>query len=218
MKFQTSLLAAALLAVGVTNAFSGTIANVSTGLDGGGNLITTGGTTDASWTVDQAAGGTAPAQVTTSSSTNWYGSWVASGPNSGWIARTADNTANGAGAYTFHNIFDLTGYDLSTVALSGLWTIDDQGTVDLNGNTVATLGGGTWTGLSAFSVETGSAFFNQGLNTLNITITSNDNFLEAVRLEGAVTGDLSSAPEPSTTLLLLGGFAAAAFKLRRKTA
>ncbi len=218
MKFQNTLLSAAILAAGASQLFAANIVNVSTGLGAGNVRITTGNTPDANWTVDQIDAGPAPAIVTTPSDTNWYGGWVDNGPASDWIARTSTDTNNGSGPYTFHNTFDLTGYDLSTVGLSGVWAIDDQGTLDLNGNLVATLGNGAWTGLTAFSIDTGSPFFNQGLNTLNITITSDDNYLEAVRLGGIVTGDLSGAPEPSTTFLLLGGFAAAALKLRRKTA
>jgi hypothetical protein len=48
-----------------------------------------------------------------------------------------------------------------------------------------------------------------GLNTLTITMTSSDNFLEAVRLEGHVEVRGPVVPEPSTLLAALS-FAAVA--------
>ena len=113
---------------------------------------------------------------------------------SDWIAFDANNCCdNGLGTYT--ETFDLTGYNLSTVSISGSWTIDDSGILILNGKTIGTLGDGNWGTMFAFSDST-STDFNQGLNTLQIEITGTDVYLEGVNLSGTLTGQ-QNAPEPS---------------------
>lgn len=194
-----AVVAVALFAVISQTAWAGSI-NVSTGLDSSGALITTGGQGDANWTV-----GGNPAQVVVSTSADWYGGWVADGPNSDWIAINAGTAHNGPAPYTFSTTFDLTGYDLSTVSLSGFWTIDDGGMLDLNGNQIDSLSvnNNPWTSLHSFS--TISSYFLPGINTLSITITDSDNTYEGVRLQGSVTG--TTVPEPATLSLTLLGLA-----------
>jgi hypothetical protein len=179
---------------------AGTI-NLATGLNGSGQVIGTGDVADANWTVNDLShdsGNITAAKTVFSNNADWYGGWLANGPNSDWIAWNPDTSANGLGNYT--RTFNLTGYDLSTVSITGAWTLDDSGILLLNGNQIASLGGGNWGSLSDFSVSTG---FNQGLNSLTIEITSTDDFLEAVRLEGSLTGQSTSAvPEPASLTLV----------------
>ncbi len=178
--------------------------NLSTGLNASNTLITTGAQPDAYWTVSEQAGGNGPAQTVYPNNADWYSGWLANGPNSDWIARNANVTNNGAAPYTFTRTFDLTGYNLATVSLSGAWAIDDQGTLNLNGTPISTLGSGAWGALTTFSASTG---FIAGVNTLSMTITADDQFLEAVRLDGTLTGQLggTATPEPSTSFLLVSG-------------
>ena len=63
------------------SAFAGT-ANVSTGLDASGHLITTDGGFDAHWLVQQASGQFTPAQVVMPQDPDWFGGWLPNGPNS----------------------------------------------------------------------------------------------------------------------------------------
>ncbi len=187
----------------------GSSINVSTGLDASNTLITTGGTSDAHWTVQEADGTTGAAQVVTPSNADWWNApgsgWLANGPNSDWIARDANNAFNGLGPYTFTTTFDLTGANLATEALTGSWAVDDSGVLALNGNTIATLTRapgmypGYWTSLTPFSASGASMFVN-GINTLTITLTT-DNGWDGVRLEGSV-GTASAVPEPATWMLL----------------
>jgi hypothetical protein len=176
--------------------------NVSTGLNASNHLITTGGVNDAHWTVDTGfSNPTGIPQTVYPNNADWFGGWIANGPDSDWIARNANVTSNGAAPYSFYRTFDLTGADLTTASLTGAWTIDDEGTLSLNGHVISTLSAGSWSALTPFVVTTGSPLFNSGLNRLTITITASDQFLEGVRLQGSVTANVSSTPEPGTYAL-----------------
>ena len=203
-KFFLMLVSTAVFGVTATHAED--IINLSTGLDSSNNLITKGAQSDAHWTVDQPTGGQGQAQTVFSNNADWFHGtgpadpeWMANGPNSDWITRNANTTANGLGTYT--RVFDLSGLDLSTVSIHGSWAIDDRGTLSLNGHQLAQLPNLRWDALAPFSVAPGASFLNPGLNTLAITITSTDTYLEAVRLQGGV----SVVPEPSAILMLLAG-------------
>jgi len=172
---------------------TGATINLATGLDCSNKLITTGGQQDCHWTVKGN-----PAQVVAPGNADWSPWWTSDGPNSDWIAINANNCCNGPAPYTFNLTFDLSGYNLATVSLSGLWAIDDQGTLSLNGNTIATLAQLYSYPFHSFSVPAGSPFFKQGSNTLSITMTWDDNDLEGVRLEGTLTGS-SATPAPDLT-------------------
>ncbi|MGC9966576.1 MAG: PEP-CTERM sorting domain-containing protein [Syntrophobacteraceae bacterium] len=185
--------------------------NVSTGLDSSSNnLITTGGTADAHWTINGSA-----AQVVSPGNADWPGVWVENGPSSAWIAQNANTNHNGTGSYTC--TFDLSGYDLSTVSLSGSWTLDDAGILSINGNIISiSPDSGQWTFMSSFNVL--NSDFTTGVNTLTIAITQSDNNMEGVRLEGLVTGT-SAVPEPCTMLLIGSGLVGlAAFRRKFKAA
>ncbi len=183
-----------------TAAFADTV-NVATGLDSNYNLITTDGGYDAHWLVQQSNNQYTPGQVVMPGDPDWYGGWLANGPNSNWIARDAFNCCNGPAPYTFYTTFYAP--DPSQASITGAWAIDDAGVLQLNGQTIDTQGSGQWGSLHNFSVS-GSSWFVEGLNTLSITLTSSDNNLEAVRLEGAATG-VTTVPEPTSFIMLLSG-------------
>ena len=181
------------------------IMNLSTGLDSSGNVLTSGGLSDAHWTVSEQAGGFGAAQtVFPGNADSGFPSWVANNASSDWIARNANNAHNGTAPYTFSTTFSLSGDTLSTVSLAGSWAIDDTGTLNLNGTLIGSLNSG-WTSLTPVTVAAGSNLFVQGTNTLSITITSTDNNIEGVRFQGSVNGSpLVGAPEPST--MVMAGF------------
>lgn len=206
-----------LLALVTASAQAGTM-NLSTGLDSSDTLITVGNAADGHWTVDQPAGGIAPARVVTASTVDggFIGSaWATNGPSSSWIAIDASTLQNAPVIpYTYYRTFNLTNSDLATAAISGVWGIDDGGDVRLNGNLLSSVPN-DYTATTPFSVATGSGLFLLGLNTLTITMTFSDNAAEAVRLTGELTG--VSVPEPSTMVLGAFGFIglAACRRLRR---
>src|ERR1035438_5943669 len=205
---------------------AGTI-NVSTGQNGSGNIWGSGNQIDANWTVTGADSetGTNSAQTVfpndadfCTPSNSCSPAWVANDSLSDWIAFNPNATANGVGTYT--TAFNLTGADLSTASLSGFWTIDDQGTLSLNGNVIGTLPppGQPWTVLNSFSVPTGSSDFVAGINVLTMQITASDNFEEGVRLNGTVSFTSSAVPEPSSLLLCASGALVLVGALRRREA
>ena len=174
----------------------GSSLNLSTGVTGG-----------ATYTVVEQngynSGATATATVVTSSDADWYGGWVPNSSSSAWIAFNPNNCCvNGLGDYS--TTFTLTSADLSKVALSGSWTLDDAGELLLNGNVIGTLGDNNWGSLTSFSVLAGSSDFVLGTNTLSIDITDTDSYLEGVNLNGTLTGAVTT-PEPSSLGLMCLG-------------
>ena len=133
----------------------------------------------ATWSVTEEnsynPGATATAGVVTPSDADWYGGWVANSSSSSWVAYDPTNCCdNGLGDYT--TTFTLDASDIGTANISGAWTLDDAGVLLLNGNTIATLGGGNWGSLFSFSIPAGSADFQLGTNTLEVDITSTDSY------------------------------------------
>ena len=72
--------------------------------------------------------------------------------------------------------------------LAGDWNVDDTGSLSLNGHAIDTQTNPYASGGNspAFSLSGAGGDFNQGLNTLTITMKSSDNYLDAVRLDGAI--------------------------------
>ena len=218
MRLLLSSLAAsaALCATGpIQQGFAATL-NLSTGQDPSGTIYTTGGQIDANWTVDP-YGPTDPAgtaETVFPSNADWYGGWLGNDSSSDWIARNANVTDNGPAPYTFFYRFTLA--NTTGASVSGSWAIDDQGTLNLNGHQIGSLGSGAWGALTPFS-DSNTSDFVAGLNTLSITITNDDRFLEAGRLTGTLTGNLGSVPEPSSSLLLSGALGLAALLCSRRS-
>src|SRR5262249_37607092 len=127
---------------------------------------------------------------TTSGYGGFGGGWIANGPNSSWIAANPDDIV-GNGLETFTRTFTVT--DPSTAAIiNGAWTIDDGGSLFLNGHLLSTLpldfNGPVLTYttlLNAFT--TAPSDFVIGVNTLTMVTTSTDDFIEGARLEGMLT-------------------------------
>lgn len=103
---------------------------------------------------------------------------------SGWVA--PDTQYAESGNFTLTYTFDLTGYDLSTAAFSQFaWSIDDAGSVTLNGHVLASLRFGHWGKMHEFAVPASDLV--QGTNVLTITSVNSDYNYEAARLTGALT-------------------------------
>jgi hypothetical protein len=158
-----------------------------------------------------------PAQVLTPGAANWGSEWLpGNGPYSSWIGVTAGYVSNGYGPFEYQATFNLSGFNLSTVRITGLWTIDDSGYLLVNGHQVGFLPNSSWFYLWPFTItDTGAmtGWLNQGLNTLQIITAYTDDAIEGVRLEGTVTS--SAVPVPAALLLFAPGLAGLAAVRRR---
>lgn len=118
-----------------------------------------------------------------------------------WIA--------GMNPVTFEFGFDLTGFDVTTTVLSGLWGVDNVGTVALNGTEIASLPAvvaGNYARLHAYGANAAS-LFNQGANVLTFNL-ANTGGPAAFRATAIVTADaMSAVPLPAAAPLLIGGVA-----------
>src|SRR5438105_2783920 len=128
------------------------------------------------------------------------GPWMASGPNSKWIAPLGNqSTGNAPGRYTFRISFDLTGLDPLSAVITGKWATDDGGTdIVINGHST----GLKTTGYQTFSpVFTISNVFVAGINTIDFGVTNwppgvNPTGFRA-ELSGTANADVPSNTPPS---------------------
>jgi hypothetical protein len=187
---RCGVVAVALAAVcAASNASCDTI-NFSTGQNSNGKIQHSG--TDAHWIVtawqQNGTSFTLPrnALVIATTADDWGPSWVYKPRTypSAWIAPDTDYASDGNFTVTY--TFDLTGYDLATASFGEFqWSIDDAGSVTLNGHVVAKLKVGKWHKMHAFSMP--AADLVQGINSLTITANKSDYDYEGVRLNGALT-------------------------------
>jgi len=133
-------------------------------------------------------------------------------PASNWVWDLAgSDTAENPLEFTFS--FSLAGFDISTAELTGLWGIDNVGSVFLNGNIISNLPsvvGGNFSALHEIYVGPGSEYFVSGLNVLSFEV-ENRGGPGAFRASVGVT----AVPEPTTlAIFALGimGLAARRFK------
>jgi len=189
----------------------------STGLDGAGDPLA-GGASDVHYTVLET--GTA-AQVRTGNS----GLYFPNSADSQWIWENAAGIPTNV-TRTFRTTFDLTGFDHTTAAISGLWGTDNEGLdILLNGVSLLDLGSPDFRLLSnsiphfsmlnPFTIEAG---FQSGLNTLDFIVRDNGG-QAAFRAEfvsaTADAGDAAAIAEPAT-LALLGVALTGLVRLRRR--
>jgi hypothetical protein len=203
------------IALAATEAEAGSI-NLATGLDASGSLQSANDSIDAFW---KAAGGVNPIHLPNayvvgpgSADDGTCCGWPANGPNSAWIAVNPDDV-NGNGLMSFTRTFWVNTPGTASIS-GGLWSIDDNGTLVLNGDLLSTLHNG-YGSLNAFG--TGAGDFVHGWNTLTMTVIApTDDFYEAARLEGMVIG--AGVPEPSTWAMMILGFAGLGFAGYRRGA
>ncbi|MFO0157450.1 MAG: putative Ig domain-containing protein, partial [bacterium] len=101
--------------------------------------------------------------------------WLSNGPNSQWIAPSADQSypgpvpCNAVGSYTYRTTFNLAGFNPATAVINGQWAVDNGLTsILINGASVPFSPPGSYSGFSSFTISSG---FVAGGNTLDFTIS-----------------------------------------------
>ncbi len=136
---------------------------------------------------------------------------VATSPTTGW----------GMGTLVYlRRTFDLSDYDIDTVALAGKFRVADAARgIYINGQLVAGTdygGGYTFSADLSFSVGAGTGVFVDGVNTIEMRGYSVNNVWDAFWLETGVTGEMAPVPEPGTWVLLGAGLGMLALGRRGK--
>lgn len=203
MRLGSVAIAASWLLSVAGGAMADSIPLFSTGVDAGGNILA-GGSADPHWTIVAGTGISSPTPAIVVSSP--AGSYATSG-DSRWVWRNAD--ASGGGGNTFRLVFDLTGYDPATAAISGFWGVDNNGRIQLNG--VDAVGSGTlvlsgsntgnFTVLHAFTISGG---FAAGLNALDF-IAVDTGSPGALNVRGLTLTATTAVPEPQSLVALALG-------------
>ncbi len=103
------------------------------------------------------------------------GPWIANSATSKWISPRVDSGGAAGGDYTYRTTFDLTGFDLASVRITGTWATDNGG-VDIlvNGTSVGIANTSQFVALSAFQLTSANASFSAGVNTLEFRVNNAD--------------------------------------------
>lgn len=221
---RTSIAAAALFVSGLASA--GTIAGL---VNTGAGL--TAGSTDTHYSFSVVGGdfsGLSGAGVVANGNTDPFPNWLANTASSSWLMPTADQSVNystsQSSTFTWSLNFDMTGYDLSSAAITGRWASDNSGVLLLNGTVISTiLGNGynSWTNFSAINRA-----LTAGKNTLSFVVTddASDTYnFTGLRVEFAsASANLGTplvtpaVPEPESYAMMLAGLATLGFLIRRR--
>ena len=214
-----AIASAITLAVTPASAFAQNIGGLfNTGTDSSNNALPGGdGVTDPHYLI---ASSTSPGFAGGQAVTFTHPAYALNDANSRWISISSTGTP-GSNTTLYRLTFDLTGFDPFTAVITGDWGVDNDGSILLNG--VATgnvLTGGTTANFSvlhAFSINSG---FVAGINFLDFSVTDlgAPTALRVDNLSGTARQVNSAIPEPATWLMMLLGFGAVGFAVRRQRA
>jgi hypothetical protein len=135
------------------------------------------------------------------------GPWVANTDKSKWIGPQLNTVGSagdptdggeGPGVYVYSTTFDLTGFDLSTVRISGSWATDNEGTgISVNGTATGLTNAGGFPSLTQFTISSANATFKTGLNTLEFKLRNASPGYTGLRVEGlAGFGNINAGTVP----------------------
>ena len=140
--------------------------------------------------------------------------WLPAPAGSAWIGpNSTTNTASPdpVEIYSYTIQFNLTGYNLADVRVSGSWMTDNTGEMFLNGiSTGFTTDGDSYKHLTAFSLDSG---FVAGMNTLEFRVL---NEFVGPNPSGLCVAGLTATlvPEPTVSTLAAALFVTAIFRRR----
>lgn len=172
MKSRTLILLAVIVPGVAQSAAAASISLFNTGVNATGTLLPL-GSSDPHWTIISGPGITSP-QAAVVVSNQEVGTYVQN-PNSLWIWVNASGVAGINSPYDFRLTFDLTGLNPSTASITGAWSVDNFGQIELNGLTTG-IGSGALQipsniGFTAFSSFTLNNGFVPGINTIDFLAT-----------------------------------------------
>jgi hypothetical protein len=165
------------------------------------------------------------------------GGWFPNGLASQWIVpepATADGVLD-IGPYVYKTTFDLTGFDPSTVLITGGWAVDDAGFIKINDvdtGIVSLFGFSALTPIIIDAADFPAGTFLPGLNTLEFFVDNGPAPVPAgcpfppdgmgyTGIQVRISGTAERAgvvPEPSTFALLgIGALGLLAYHWRRPT-
>lgn len=197
---------AAALLVGSAPALAASAPVFSTGVDEFGAKLL-GGSGDPHWLIVAGTGVLLPMDAVVTRDQTPGGQHYQYG-NANWISNVADGATPPGAEFTYRQQFDLTGFDVSHVTLSGYWSSDDWGQMLLNGSTP--VGTGTFSLADygsdpdrnlnynyrhGFAITGG---FKPGVNVLDFVIHNGDG-------PGGLVVSISPVPEPGTFALAGAG-------------
>lgn len=186
-----ALLSGQVAAVPITGLFN-------TGVDNAGTVLA-GGANDPHYSI------LSPSQAAVVINNPIPGSWLANDTNSKWIWETSSGTPTNV-TRTFRHAFDLSGFDLASVIISGRWSTDNVGD-DILINGVST--SQTASGFSSwFDFSVPNAHLVAGQNTIDFVVRDvgviSGFRAEFLRAEGELASSTAVAEPASLALLLFG--------------
>ncbi len=137
------------------------------------------------------------------------GTWLRNSETSAWIGPRFETSAAAGGDYIYELQVNLTGYDPTSVLISGSWTADNAAEILLNGAPTGVSNPGTFNTLSSFRITSG---FLGGVNKLQFKVNNASVGYTGLRVDGlrggARKGGVSSDPrivsQPGSSLALVG--------------
>ena len=194
-------------------ASAGTIALHNTGVDSSDALVAAGAATSF-WSLSAEPAGASEA-LGSNPFRFHHPAYFADTSTAAWVSPGSVGNAGVLGNYTYDLVFDLTGIDPSTVAISGIFGTDNDGSISLNGNAaVATTSFGGFGSTTSFSFTSG---FQAGLNRIHVVVDNGTDPTAFFVQFDSGTGNPSGVPEPTTILLTCSGLAGLALirRIRR---
>jgi hypothetical protein len=211
-RWTSHFVASLALLIAYSAAGASAIPNLfNTGVDASHNALP-GGSVDPHYTLMSSADPSYPGPGAIVTSVIPAGYWAPNADTSVWIAPAADEnwpalgTAHPAGQYVYRLPIDLTDFDPSTVTITGVWGVDNEGYMMLNGAQVGVLVTTYNNPLNAFLLNSG---FVSGVNYLDFVITnypgggSNPTGLRVDRLQGTGTTTVGVGKLPAARAIEL---------------
>jgi hypothetical protein len=177
----------------ITDAVAGLF---DTAVGAGGEVIADGGS-DPHYTLFTNPDGAADVPATVHDSLVFpivAGPWLANTDRSKWIAPQLNTVGSqgdptdagaGPGVYVYRTTFDLTGFDLATVRISGSWATDNEGVgIFVNGTATGLKNAAQFAGLTPFVITKANGDFRTGANVLEFHVRNASPGYTGLRVEG----------------------------------